>query len=274
LVILLGDAALVLEDFVDGCISLTVTSPPYDNLRTYGGHSFDFEEIACELYRVTQDGGIVVWVVGDRTEEGDESGTSFKQALYFKEIGFKLNDTMILQNTGFSVPSFKQAGRYHQVFQYMFVLAKGYVKTFNPLRDRPNRNAGQNHHRHRRKAKDDSLQVEKLVYTITDYGMRLNVWTMTMNSNTTKDDVFSKHSAIMAEELAEDLIQSWSNEGDLILDPFAGSGTTLKAAQQLNRKWIGIEINPDYVALAKKRLTPYVQQQRLTSFPLELSNNI
>ena len=270
--ILLGDAAQVLKDFNDSCIDLTVTSPPYDNLRTYGGYTFNFEKIAKQLYRVTKEGGIVVWVVGDRTVEGDESGSSFTQALYFKEIGFKLNDTMILQNTGFSVPSFQKAGRYHQVFQYMFVFGKGYVKTFNPLKDRQNRNVGQNHHRYRRN-KNDEMQTEKPIYTITNYGMRFNVWTMTMNSNGTNDNIFSKHSGIMAEALAEDLIKSWSNEGDLILDPFAGSGTTLKAAHQLNRKWVGIEINPDYVQLAKKRLTPYIQQQRLDQFTVERDNH-
>lgn len=260
--ILLGDAAEVLKDFNDNCIDLTVTSPPYDNLRFYKGNSeFNFEEIAKQLFRITKIGGVVIWVVGDATVNHNESGTSFKQALHFKKIGFKLNDTMILQTKGFSIPSSKAMGRYHQVFQYIFVLSKEYVKTFNPLIDRKNKKFGQINIRKKRTNKDQ-LKHWSSKMIVSEYGMRFNVWLTNTGSSHTSDDGII-HPAMMVEDVARDLILSWSNEGDLILDPFAGSGTTLKAAHQLNRKWIGIEINPDYVQLAKKRLTPYVQQQRL-----------
>ena len=79
----------------DGVIDLVITSPPYDDLRNYKGYSFDFESIAKELFRVVKEGGVVVWVVGDATVDGSETGTSFRQALFFKEVGFNLHDTMI-----------------------------------------------------------------------------------------------------------------------------------------------------------------------------------
>lgn len=265
MVILLGDAAKTLKDFNDNCIDLTVTSPPYDNLRTYGGYTFNFEAIAKELYRVTREGGVMCWQTSDSAINGDESGNSFKQALYFKEIGFKLHDTMVTVTNGFRVPSYKAVGRYHQVFQHLFILSKRFVKTFNPIKDRKNKNNGAMVRRMRRTAKDD-LKYENPMISIEEYGMRTNVWFISNGGITTSDSIAYEHPAVMNEILAEDLIKSWSNEGDLILDPFAGSGTTLKAAHQLNRKWVGIEINPDYIQLAKKRLTPYIQQQRLEKF--------
>lgn len=258
--ILLGDAARVLKDFNDNCIDLTVTSPPYDNIRIYQGNSiFNFDTIAQELYRVTKLGGIVIWIVGDATIDGDESGTSFKQVLRFKEIGFKLHDTMILRNKGFTIPSSQKMGRYHQVFQYCFVLSKQFVKTFNPLIDKINTSKGG----YRNKRPNDKLYKTVFV-ELNELGMRYNVWDIHTGSNhTTKDCLVYDHPAIMSEDLTIDLIKSWSNEGDLILDPFMGSGTTAKAAHQLNRKWIGIEVNPNYIEIAKKRLKPYLEQTKL-----------
>ena len=265
--ILLGDAALVLKIFVDSCISLTVTSPPYDDMRTYGGHSFDFEEIAGQLYRVTEDGGIVVWIVGDATNEGSESLTSFKQANRFKEIGFRIHDTMIYEKANFAKPSFN---RYHQIFEYMFILSKGRPKTFNPILDKRNVCARQAHYGGGYREVNGQMSRRTRKRTNKLLAMRSNIWRYkTAFGVGTNDKIAYNHPAIMQDKLAQDHIKSWSNEGDLILDPFAGSGTTLKAAQQLNRRWVGIEINQDYVQLAKKRLTPYVQQSRLTSFPLE-----
>lgn len=259
--LLQGDSAEILKDFNDNCIDLTVTSPPYDNLRTYGGFTFDFEKIAKELYRVTKDGGVVVWIIGDRVEEADESGSSFKQALGFKEIGFKLHDTMIYSKKSARYPEYK---RYWQIFEYMFVLVKGSIKTFNPLQDIRPLYAKQKNHASNRQS-DGSISYKK--YVCNDSHSRYNIWEYGSGFNiSTKDEIAFDHPAIFPEQLAQDHIKSWSNEGDLILDPFAGSGTTLKAAHQLNRKWIGIEINPNYVQLAKKRLTPYVQQQRLERF--------
>ena len=120
------------ENIPSNFIDLTVTSPPYDNLRAYNGYSWDFESVAQELYRITKDGGVVVWVVGDATIKGSETGTSFKQALYFKEIGFKLHDTMIYQS---DKPPLTH-NRYEQKFEYMFVFSKGRPKTFNPIMEK------------------------------------------------------------------------------------------------------------------------------------------
>lgn len=220
----------------DNFIDLTVTSPPYDNLRTYNGYSFDFKNIAKELYRVTKDGGVVVWVVGDATIKGSETGTSFKQALFFKEIGFNLHDTMIYSKSGFKNPS---NNRYHQTFEYMFVFSKGNPKTFNPIKDRKNKYVGVH-------GGEKSFRDE--------YGKRFNVWRYANGgNNTTKDAVF-KHPAIFPEQLANDHIISWSNKKDLVYDPFMGSGTTAKMSILNNRNWIGSEISNEYCNLIEERV--------------------
>lgn len=230
----------------DCFVDLTVTSPPYDNLRTYNGYSFDFEAVAKELYRVTKQGGVVVWVVGDATIRGSETGTSFKQALYFKEIGFNLHDTMIYHkiNAPLTHP------RYEQVFEYMFVFSKGKVITFNGIKDKKNICAGSvvggskrdragilRRHSGNRKGK-----------LISEYGLRGNIWYIANRSNRLC------HPAVFPEQLANDHIISWSNEGDLVYDPFMGSGTTAKMAILNNRNWIGSEISKEYCEIAEKRI--------------------
>jgi len=232
-----GDCLEVMKTMEDGCIDLTVTSPPYDNLRTYNGYTFDFEGIARELYRVTKQGGVVVWVVGDATIKGSETGTSFKQALYFKEIGFNLHDTMIYEKNSASYPAHKKSSRYTQIFEYMFVFCKGKIKTHNLICDKKNKWAGY---------KDFSGKIKN---PVPNFSPRNNIWKYTTSFNDKTD-----HPAVFPEKLAEDHILSWSNEGDIILDPMAGSGTTLKMAKKNNRNYIGIEISEEYCKIAEARL--------------------
>ena len=242
----------------DGFVDLTVTSPPYDNLRTYNGYEFDFEPIARELFRVTKKGGVAVWVVGDATINGSETGTSFRQALYFKEIGFNLHDTMIYAKNNFANPS---NNRYHQTFEYCFIVTKSQPLVFNPLRDRKNAYPFQRSHGKNRTA--DGWR-ENHIGQSDMMGMRHNVWTyQTGGGISTSDDIAFTHPAIFPEQLAKDHILSWSNENDLVYDPFMGSGTTAKAAHQLRRRWIGSEISSEYVELANKRLEPYLAQGTL-----------
>jgi len=232
----------------DNFIDLTVTSPPYDGLRTYNGYSFPFEDIAKELYRITKQGGVVVWVISDATIEGSESGTSFKQALFFKEIGFKLHDTMIWRK-----PDAKPLthNRYEQSFEYMFIFSKGKPKFFNGIKDKPNRWVGMNNHGTCRDVngtmKRKSGHNSKV---ISEFGLRHNTWDIL----TVKNNKF-KHPAPFPEQLANDHILTWSDEGDLVYDCFAGSGTTLKMAKQNNRNYIGSEISIEYVEMINERLS-------------------
>jgi DNA modification methylase len=248
----------------DNSIDLTVTSPPYDNLRTYKGFSWDFEGIANELYRVTKDGGVVVWVVGDATIKGSETGTSFKQALYFKDIGFNLHDTMIYEKNGMAYPD---TTRYYQVFEYMFVLSKGKPKTINLLSDRKNKWGGQYTFGNTSNRQVDGTLISKGKRKIKEYGVRFNIWRINGGkSYSTKDEIAYKHPAIFPEQLAQDHIISWSNEGDLVLDPFMGSGTTAKMAKLNNRNYIGFEISKDYCDIANKRI--YDQEAQVNLFKL------
>lgn len=243
-----GNCADIMAFIDNNSVDLSVTSPPYDNLRDYNGYIFEFEKIASELFRVTKHGGVVVWVVGDATIKGSETGTSFKQALYFKEIGFSLHDTMIWNKPNFSNPS---KTRYHQIFEYMFIFSKGKPKIFNPIKDKKNKYltcVGKNTVR---KKNGELLEINKTIGN--EYGMRTNVW----NMNTVGQDMMCKrppHPAMFPEKLAHDHIISWSNENDIILDPMCGAGTVCKMAKKLNRRFIGIDISKEYCGIASKRL--------------------
>ena len=243
----LGDCLEVMKSLPNAGIDLTVTSPPYDNLRTYNGYSFDFEGIAKELYRVTKDGGVVVWVVGDATINGSETGTSFKQALYFKDIGFNLHDTMIYEKDGIAFPD---KNRYQQSFEYMFVLSKGKPKCLNLIADRKNVSFGRKVTGTVRNADGSTQKMACFGQDIKEFGIRWNVWKFA----STKGNVKTGHPAMFPESLAHDHIVSWSNEGDTVLDCFLGSGTTGKIAKQLNRQFIGIEISPEYLEIARSRI--------------------
>jgi site-specific DNA-methyltransferase (adenine-specific) len=239
----LGDCLGVLQTFPADCIDLTVTSPPYDNLRTYKGFTLDFEGIARELHRVTKPGGVVVWVVGDATINGSETGTSFRQALYFKECGFNLHDTMIWTKPN-AVPT--QLTRYQAATEYMFILTKGSPKYVHLLRT-PSKGAGRIHRKHRSTGGRHENNDEGF-YVCAPTKIRNNHWDIPIGGGK------EKHPAAFPEALARDHILSWSKEGDTVLDPFLGSGTTGKMAVQLNRDFIGIEISAEYLALAKARI--------------------
>lgn len=229
-------------------VDLTVTSPPYDDIRTYGSRSewnFDaFKSIAELLYEITNDGGVVVWVVGDQVKNGSETGTSFKQALYFMECGFKLHDTMIYEKNSSSFPARRDSKRYTQIFEYMFVFVKGKIKTGNLICDKKNKWEGwQCWGQHTAYNKDGELKAISNIKPIPEFSPRTNIWKYSVGFNVNT----GKHSAVFPFKLAEDNILSWSNEDDCVFDPFLGSGTTMFAAIKNNRKFIGCEINEDYI---------------------------
>ena len=243
----------------DNYIDLTVTSPPYDNLRTYNGYSFDFENVAKELYRVTKNGGVVVWVVNDSTKNGSESLTSFRQALYFKEIGFNLHDTMIYYKNN---PMPQTGNRYHQHFEYMFAFSKGSPKTFNPITE-PTKYQGLANMKNR--GKNGSLDYEKIERTKEKKVG--NVFFYSVGGGiSTKDKIAYKHPAIFPEQLANDHIISWSNEGDLVYDCFGGSGTTAKMSIVNNRNWIASEISSDYCKIIEDRIKQAVNNKESLLF--------
>jgi DNA modification methylase len=244
-----GDCLDIMPTLADKSVDLTVTSPPYDNLRTYNGNSqFDFEGIAKELFRVTKDGGVVVWIVADATIKGSETGTSFRQALYFKEIGFNLHDTMIWSKGCFTSP---QTTRYPNSFEYMFILSKGSASC-NQIKDRQNKKAGMASIHTIRKAdgKTRNMYSDGRKTTIGEFGVRFNVWNVYPEQSNKK----RLHPAPFPEQLATDHILSWSNEGDTILDPFAGSGTTGVACLNTGRKFILIEKDASYCEIIKNRI--------------------
>ena len=256
---ILGNSEEVLSTFPENHFDMCVTSPPYDNLRTYNktlNADFPFEDIAKELYRTMKVGGVLVWVVGDAVIKKSETGTSFRQALHFIDLGFLLHDTMIYEKNGPSFPARRTGNRYSQIFEYMFVLTKnGPPKTANLICDKENRWAGFTSFGKASYRNKDGELIERTIKPVPDFSPRYNIWKYNTGFGYSAEEKFAfEHPAIFPEKLAEDHILSWSLEGDLILDPFCGSGTTCKMAKRNNRNYLGIDAVPEYLELAKKRV--------------------
>ena len=262
-----GDCLERMKEIESGSVDLTVTSPPYDNLRNYNGNNDQWgehvwKEVLKDLYRVTKDGGVVVWIVGDATIKGSETGTSFKQALHAMACGFNLHDTMIYQKKGAGAVGSNKC--YIQNFEYMFIFSKGKIKSTNLICDRENKkqcttktNGSRNNNNAETGRKYRTITTKKL-------GRRFNIWEIEQRNN--QDKYHKLHPAPFPENLARDHIISWSNKGDTVFDPFLGSGTTGKMAKNLNRNFIGIELDASYFEIAKERinktqLVGYVKQK-------------
>ncbi|MEK7208283.1 MAG: transcriptional repressor LexA [Patescibacteria group bacterium] len=252
--VICGDAVNIMQRMPENSIDLTVTSPPYDELRNYNGYMFDFEGMAKGLYRVIKDGGVLVWVVGDQTVKGNETGTSFRQALYFKQVGFNLFDTMIYLKTPRGAVGNNTA--YWQTFEYMFVLSKGTPKTINLLKDRENKDERDGDRGTKRLSDGSLLKLKRAGYS--KYRRRTNVWEYLIGKgHSASDNIAYQHPAIFPEKLVQDHIMSWSNPGDVVLDPMCGSGTTCKMAALNKRQYVGCDISKEYIELTRKRLKSY-----------------
>ena len=262
-----GNCIDVMDDMVNNGITvdLTVTSPPYDQLRTYNSEStWDFEtfkKVAQGLWDITNDGGVVVWVVGDACVNGSETGTSFKQALYFMELGFKLHDTMIYEKNSSSFPARRGSKRYTQIFEYMFVFVKGKIHDCELIADKENKWAGfTNWGKNTQYDKDGKLISTNDIKPVPKYSLRNNIWKYSVGFNTKK---FGKHPAVFPLQLAIDHILSWSKPEHVIFDPFLGSGTTMDACVETGRpNFIGCEISEEYFGIIERKIEYYRDNEK------------
>jgi DNA modification methylase len=247
--IICGDSCNVLKNIPEDIVDMVITSPPYDKLRNYNGYSFDFECIAPELLRVLKPGGVIIWVVGDATKNGSESGTSFKQALHFMSLGFNLHDTMIYIKSNY-VPL--THNRYEQAFEYMFCFSKGRPKTFNPIKI-PCKYAGHGTDKRTfyQTAEDIVPQKGHKQCAVSEDKIAPNIFSYHVGGK----KEFKGHPAIFPEKLVEDQLLTWSLPSDIILDPFCGSGTTCAVAKRHNRNYIGIEISEEFCNLSESRVS-------------------
>lgn len=242
------DCLVGMQKLPSDCVDLVVTSPPYDNMRNYKGYSFDYKGIAKELFRVVKKGGVVVWVVGDKIINGDRTLTSFKQCLYFQEVGFKVHDVMIYQKKN---TPFMRSNAYTNCYEFMFVLSKEKVTTFNPLKTKTARSGLEKLVANK---KADGVN-NKVVAELKEEKTLTNIWSYAVGlGGSTNDRIAFQHTAIFPEKLAQDHILSWTNEGDLVFDPMSGSGTTCKMAKLNKRNYLGMEISKEYTDLSIKRL--------------------
>lgn len=253
-----GNNVTIMNKMPDNSIDLVVTSPPYDDLRDYDNKNkliwnFEiFKKVAKQLYRILKKGGTIVWIVGDKTKDGNKSLTSFKQALYFQKLGFYIYDVIIYEKAGSGPPHSK---RYFNTFEYMFIITKGKPKTVNLLADKKNSCAGMTTYSEITRREKDGTLTNKGRKIINEYGVRTNIWRYNNGKGfSTKDEIAYKHPAIFPEKLVDDHILSWSNPGDIVLDPFGGSGTTAKESIKLDRKWIYIDSVEKYCKIAEERI--------------------
>lgn len=254
------DNLITLSNMPDNFLDLVVTSPPYDRLRDYKGFpAYNLKrhrDTAKLLYRKLKDGGVIVWVVGDSTVDGSETGTSFRQALLFKKVGFRLHDTMIYESDKMPL----NHNRYEQVFEYMFILSKGKPKAFNPILVKTNyfgteRKYNYGDLRGSNLEKNKAIRYRDETKQVKEQKIKGNIFKYNTGFIHTSSDPFAfEHPAIFPEKLAKDHILSWSNEGDLVYDPFMGSGTVAKVCIELKRNWIGSEISKDYIEIINKRI--------------------
>jgi len=248
------DCLEFLKTVSDESIKFTLTSPPYDNIRNYNGYSFPFEDIAKELYRTTKRGGVVAWNVADATVNGSETGTSMRQALYFMSLGFRLHDTMIYAKKN-PMPASVNSKRYHQAWEYVFILSKDAPETFNPIMVKAKYYGGAASMKHR--GENGELNYHKTKRN--EFTKVRNVFEYSIGGgHSTKDKVAYGHPALMPEQLASDMISTWTNPGDEVFDPFTGAGTTAKVCHVLGRKFFGTEISTEYCNLVKQRITDYL----------------
>ncbi len=273
---------VTLDRMPDDLIDMTITSPPYDDLRDYNGYHFPVEEIAASLYQKTKPGGVVIWVVGDRTLNGDETLTSFRHAITFQEAGFKVHDTMIYAKNN-PIPS-DCGKRYRQCFEYMFCFSKGQPATFNPITQTikqekafksfritsVGRNDLAHDHVAPKERKVDNIfyyekcrceNCEKKEFNYSDS----EIFYYNVGTSSSKDKIAFEHPAIFPEQLVEDQIKTWTNAGDLVYDCFMGSGTTAKVAELLERRWFGSEVSDEYVRIAQARLAPYLDAKNFSA---------
>jgi len=242
-----ADCVEFMNAMPNDCVDLVVTSPPYDNLRDYKGYKFDFNAVAQGLFKVVKQGGVVVWVVGDKIN-GGRSLTSFRQGIYFQELGFNVHDVMIYQKKN---TPFMRSNAYTNCYEYMFVLSKGKPNTFNPLTEKTVRKGFEMivHNK-----KSDGVN-KKVLKELKSQKTKTNIWQYAVGlGGTTSDKIAFQHPAVFPEKLARDHILSWSNKGDLVFDPMCGSGTTCKMASATDRNYLGVDISAEYIKIAKERL--------------------
>lgn len=253
------DCLNYLKTLPDETIKFVLTSPPYDNIRNYKGYSFPFEEIAKELYRTVKKGGVVAWNVADATVNGSETGTSMRQALYFMSLGFRLHDTMIYAKKN-PMPASVSSKRYHQAWEYIFILSKDTPETFNPIMVKAKYGDAQANMKHR--GENGELKYHKTKRN--EFTKVRNIFEYSIGGgHSTKDKVAYGHPALMPEQLASDMISTWTNPNDEVFDPFAGAGTTAKVCYVLGRKFVGTEISNEYCDLIQQRIKNFINSENV-----------
>lgn len=251
--ILVGDAVETLSELEDESIHLTVFSPPYDDIRDYNKKwNLDYEALGSELNRVTVDGGVCAVVIGDGTKNFAKSLTTFRWAInWCDNCDWKLFECCIYKRHG--NPGAWWTKRFRVDHEYILIFFKGKKPRFfnkEPLKV-DSIHAGKRFSGTDRLTNGGFKRIEPK--PVNKRKCRGTIWNYS-TSNTEGNKIKLKHPATYPDQLASDLIKCFSDKGDIVLDPMSGSGTTCVMANKLNRRYLGIEINPEYRDIAVNRL--------------------
>jgi site-specific DNA-methyltransferase (adenine-specific) len=260
--VLVGDAVERLQELPDGSVRTCVTSPPYWGLRDYGNDGQlgleptpqEFVENLCkvfdEVWRVLADDG-TLWVnLGDSYANKSLAGIPWRFAFSMQDRGWYLRQDIIWAKPN-PMPE-SVTDRCTKSHEYVFLLTKNPRYYFdNEAIKEPVSHPNLIGKTQKVSYHDDSAMRNdgNRVVVRGDRRNKRSVWTVTTKPYK------EAHFAVYPPELITPCILSGSAEGDTVLDPFSGSGTTGEVALTHGRNYFGIELNPEYAALSEKRLT-------------------
>lgn len=248
-----GDCLSVLPEVLASSVALTVFSPPYDAIRDYNKDwQLDYHRLGIELLRVTEVGGVAAVVIGDGTRNFAKSLTTFRWAVdWVDRVGWKLFECCIYSRHG--NPGAWWSQRFRVDHEYILIFFKGdRPRCFNkePLMV-PSKHAGKVFSGTDRLTNGGFKKITPKA--VNEKKCRGTVWNYS-TSNSEGNRLKLEHPATFPDQLADDLIACFSQRGDLVLDPMVGSGTTVVSAAKQGRRFLGIDINEEYVGIASQRL--------------------
>lgn len=250
--IICGDSVEILRSFPDNSIDIVVTSPPYDAIRDYKGFSYDLHATGKEIQRVLKLGGVAVIVIQDQTKNFGKTLTSFRTILdWCDSFGFKLFETVIYRKYGAEGAWWNK--RFRVDHEYIPIFLKGErPQYFNKEHLKiPSKHGGKTLTGGGTRL-TNGIRIATRAIKINLMKCRGTIWEYLTAGDGSR--LKHEHPATFPDKLPYDFIQCFCPEGGIVLDPFVGSGTTTVAAKNLGRRYIGIDIAPEYCAIAEKRM--------------------
>jgi len=261
--IICGDAIEIMKKFPSSSVDIVITSPPYDAVRDYKGFTFDLHATGREIHRVLKDGGVAVMVIQDQTKNFGKSLTSFKTIIdWCDSFGFKLFETVIYRKYGAEGAWWNK--RFRVDHEYIPVFLKGErPRYFNKEHLKiPSKHGGKTMTGGGTRL-TNGIRIATRSIKINPMKCRGTVWDYLTAGDGSR--LKHQHPATFPNQLPYDFISCFAPKNGVVLDPFVGSGTTTVAAKNLGYKYIGIDIAPEYCAIAEKRMKEECSQKSVSA---------